>query len=707
MRRKGIKGRLTCAVLAIALGISLTTPTAFAKVTKQESVYVIAEPDGTTKSITVSDQLQGAADMTGTLKDVSELTDIKNVKGDETFEQNGKDITWNLNGADIYYQGKTEKQLPVSVKISYEFEGKEVNPKDIIGQSGKLKIHLSYVNNSISKKTINGESVDIATPFVMATGFILSGDNFSKVKIEGSGKVIDDGSKSIVVFIGFPGIKDSLNLSKKIADKLGDKLNPEFTIECETTEFEMKNTFTFASANLMNSLMDNGSGDTAIDLSKIDDKIDQMTSAVKKLDKGAGSLKDGVKKVKDGIGTLKDSIVKYANEGVKKLTSGIRELTGKVPALKSGVNKYINGVDTFASGTKAYVEGAGKITGGITKMNDALSAIDANMIKKLTDGLDAFAQGISAATDKDSLKKLSDGANAVSDGIGTVNSGINKVKDSFSNNDAAITGLETALAANEQVLAGLKTAKAAGAQGLDQAIATLEQTTEGEKRAITGLKTATAAQKLALAAVEDATSKEGKLGAGAAAVAGGVTKLTDGLGSLSNSANVAILKLGLSTMAAKLPELISGVKQLKAGGDKLSANDKKLISGAKALQKANKTMRSTMKKLTGGIAKLGEGAGKLDTATDQVVGGVDKLKNGADKLYDGAAKLSDGLSQFRKKAINKILDFYNDDIKTLIDRAREIVDAGKEYNSFSGIDSAMDGEVKFIIETEAVKADEE
>ncbi|MFR1255510.1 MAG: hypothetical protein ACLSCU_04685 [Eubacterium sp.] len=55
------------------------------------------------------------------------------------------------------------------------------------------------------------------------------------------------------------------------------------------------------------------------------------------------------------------------------------------------------------------------------------------------------------------------------------------------------------------------------------------------------------------------------------------------------------------------------------------------------------------------------------------------------------------------KGIKKLSDTYNDDIKTAIDRFKEVVNVGKEYKSFSGINSKMDGEVKFIIETEAVK----
>jgi putative membrane protein len=182
MRRKAFRS-VVCGVLAFSLAFA-TPITSSAKVTKQESVYVIANPDGSTKSITVSDQLQGAAGESGTIKDVSDLSDIKNVKGDETFDQNGQNLTWNLNGADIFYQGKTDKSLPVSVKLIYELDGAKVNPQDIVGESGKLKITVKYENNCIESKTVDGKSVEIARPFLMVTGRVLDGEQLKDVKID-------------------------------------------------------------------------------------------------------------------------------------------------------------------------------------------------------------------------------------------------------------------------------------------------------------------------------------------------------------------------------------------------------------------------------------------------------------------------------------------------------------------------------------------
>ena len=105
------------------------------RVSKDETVYVNADASGTEQEITVSRENAGTQK---NLKDETELENVKNVKGDETFEESGDAITWQTNGADIYYQGTTEKQLPVSMKMTYFLDGKEMSPEELKGQSGHL-----------------------------------------------------------------------------------------------------------------------------------------------------------------------------------------------------------------------------------------------------------------------------------------------------------------------------------------------------------------------------------------------------------------------------------------------------------------------------------------------------------------------------------------------------------------------------------------
>ena len=73
------------------------------KISKDESVYVNADESGATTKITVSNWLKNAG-INGTINDESDLKDIQNVKGDETFTQNGDDVQWSAGSNDIYYQ---------------------------------------------------------------------------------------------------------------------------------------------------------------------------------------------------------------------------------------------------------------------------------------------------------------------------------------------------------------------------------------------------------------------------------------------------------------------------------------------------------------------------------------------------------------------------------------------------------------------------
>ena len=186
------------------------------QVTKEESVYVNAGADGSVTGITVSDWLKNAG-INGTISDKSTLKDIQNVKGEETFEQNGEGLNWSAGSNDIYYQGTTDKELPVSVSLSYKLDGKEISPEELAGKSGKVEIHVKYTNHSSVRKKVNGEQEKMYTPFLMATGVILPTEKFTDVEVD-HGRIVNEGSNNIVVGFGVPGMVESLDLSGDTAE---------------------------------------------------------------------------------------------------------------------------------------------------------------------------------------------------------------------------------------------------------------------------------------------------------------------------------------------------------------------------------------------------------------------------------------------------------------------------------------------------------
>ena len=108
--RKIVTAALAAGISAVigASPVLAAGNTAKNEVTKEETVYVNTDADGTVQEIIVSDWLKNSGGA-GIVEDVSDLENIKNVKGNETFTQDGKSITWNTEDNDIYYQGTTDK----------------------------------------------------------------------------------------------------------------------------------------------------------------------------------------------------------------------------------------------------------------------------------------------------------------------------------------------------------------------------------------------------------------------------------------------------------------------------------------------------------------------------------------------------------------------------------------------------------------------
>ena len=626
------------------------------KISKDESVYVNADESGATTKITVSNWLKNAG-INGTINDESDLKDIQNVKGDETFTQNGDDVQWSAGSNDIYYQGTTDKELPVGVEIKYELDGKEIAAKDLLGQSGKLKITVSYTNKSKSIQTINGEKQEMYTPFVMATGIILPDDKFSNVEVD-DGKIINEGSNNIVVGFGMPGMAESLDLDEDAADKL-----PEgFTVTADVTNFSIGNTITFASPSILSDL----------ELDDIDD-LDDLENKLEKLVDSSEDLVDGSKKLSNKMGELEDKFDDY-QDGEKSLNKGIKDLVNGGTTLKKGVKDYTNGVDTLAKGTQSYVNGAKQITDGNKKLYEAVKDMPSSY-KEFSDGLQAYTKGVDTLADTKTAKQLTDGADAVTAGIGTLNENLGKLESSYDNYKFLADGLKAQAAQISD-----PTQKAT----ILAYVQKLEELYRGQKASV--------------GALVSATNKESTLKSGASQVAVGIKKVMTGAQTLSG--NSATLRSADQKLTSSIATLTASVKKLSEGSKTLSSNDRKLLAGAKKILKASKSVKSGSDKLINGANKLKKGSNKLHKATGKVADGIGKLSDGADDLYEG-------MDKFDQKGIQKLNNVYEDDIKTLKTRLEKLTDMSKDYTNFSGISKGMDGKVKFVIETAEVKKDDE
>lgn len=406
-KNRKIKRSLTTS-LAVGMSVMMGAVPVYAAgstdtqdVYKEETVYVNADATGNSDEVTVSDWLKNSGSVSGNLTDESILKEIKNVKGDETFTENGDQLTWNTAGEDIYYQGTTDKELPVSVKLTYFLDGKEVKPDELKGKSGHLKIQVQYTNNEKKTVTVDGKEEEVYTPFIMMTGMILPNETFSNVTID-NGKVISDGSRNIVVGFGMPGLKDSLDLDEETTKEAEDKgvtIPENFEMEADVTDFTMSSTFTVA----LTDLLDDMDMDNIIDVDSLKDSLNELEDAALELVSGSGTLADGASTLADGVSSYTAGADEL-NAGIQKYFGSNGELNGSVTEYVNGVGKVVKGVKDYTSGTNAlangvisYVAGEQKIAAGAAQLSQLSKGLE--QVQTAVDTLSKAADGKGEATD--------------------------------------------------------------------------------------------------------------------------------------------------------------------------------------------------------------------------------------------------------------------------------------------------------------------
>ncbi len=423
----------TSTARAIALGLSVSVASAMpaavtvqadaSSVSKEDTVYIMADAAGNETDTTVSSHLilDGAS---GSVKDASSLHDIINVKGDETFTDENGTLMWDAAGQDIYYQGKTDQASPVKVHLTFLLDGKKLSPDQLAGKSGHVKIQVQYENDADVTVSVDGASEHIKSPFLMMTGIILPPDTFSNVTID-NGRIVNTGSGDVVIGYGMPGLKDSLKLrdledklteetdkkdtsdedetldfdtaevKQKLRDGIEDlNISDTFEIEADVTDFSLGSTYTFALSDLFGDLTTSD----FLSVDGINEAMDKIKEAGTKLVDGSGELFDGTTELQEGYGKL--------DGGINALKDGVGELAEGSGTLKDGINKYVDGVDSLASGVTSYVGGVEQVADGIDSLTDLQKGI-----RELKKGLDTLNSGTDSSSD------LIKGINALNSGM--------------------------------------------------------------------------------------------------------------------------------------------------------------------------------------------------------------------------------------------------------------------------------------------------
>lgn len=641
---------------------------------KSETVYVIANADGSVQKLIVSDWLKNASGEK-LLADYTELSDVKNVKGDGQF--NGSQ--WDADGDDIYYQGTSDKALPVEMKITYYLDGNEISPEALAGKSGKVKIRFDYSNTMKKTVEVNGESCEIYVPFAVVTGTVLDNDKFTNIEIT-NGKLINDGDRSIAAGFALPGLQETLGIDAETLE-----IPAYVEITADVTDFELETTLTVATDELFAGTELGGELD-GLDTSD----LDKLADGVKQLMDGSSELYDGLSLLLEKSGELSDA--------VNELNGGSSDLAGYTAQLADGAQAVADG----ASQLSGYIDDLGNGLGQLDSNSEQLVSGAAQVFNTLLDtanaslkasGLDVPALTIENYSEvlKNVLANLDENA-VYSAAKAQVTSAVEAQR------SAVVAGVTAAVkkGALEQILAGASITNGDGSA----------MTAEQYQQAVSAgyINSATAS---AVSAQLDATMAT-------SAVQSRISTLTE-----QKIASLISDNMNGSTVQSKLSAAKAGAESIKALLAQLDSYNEfyegviaytdgvaSANSGAQQLEAGAATLSSGAAELSESAAKIAEGAAELNKYLTELNEAAAELPDGVKKLTDGSMQLSDGIKTLYDEGISKLLEFTEGDLKNIGGRLEAALDYACEYDTFGGKAEGTSGAVRFVWRTADISTED-
>lgn len=704
---------------------------------KDETVYILSGADGSVKKIIVSDLLQNALSSLS-LKDSSQLENIVNVNGEQGFTlgANGS-VQWNAEGGDIYYTGEINKELPVDIAVKYYLDGRELSAEDMKGKSGKAVIRFEYTNNQYETVKIDGRDEKIYVPFAVLTGVLLDNNIFRNAEAS-NGKIINDGDRTVIVGMAFPGLGDSLNID---SEKL--EIPDYFEITADVKDFEMSETFSVATNEIFNN----------INLDSMD-SIEDLNGDLEKLTEAVERLSDGSAALYEGLDTL---LVKSSEliEGIDKLVKGAEALKNGTSDLAEGSSQILQGSAQLSDGSRQLTEGSGQVLNGSSRLAEGLEELANNSAALNAGSKQVFDTLLAAATAQINAAGLDIPDLTAENYRQVLEQALASLNDEDIRNLAYKTAeneVRKAVAAKEEEIRAavaeavkaeisVKVTAAVRENVEAQVLASLGYTKEQYQAAVkaglvseeqqAGIKAAVNAQmesdgvKALIAQNTESQMQSEEVQTLIAQKTAEQEELLirQNLDSpeVRQKTEKAIAEAAegrerIKSLIAQLDsynEFYTGLNRYTAGVDQAAEGASKLQAGAEALNKGASDLNSGAGALNAGADELNAGAVQLDKGAKQLYEGLLTLQgsapaliDGITQLRDGARELSEGMTEFKEQGVRKLIDAADGDIKGLVDRIKAAADVSERYNSFSGIDGEMIGKVRFVYRTDGISKED-
>ena len=484
-------GSLTAALAAEGDGQGAAAPTDSAtpapatnNTPKDEVVYATLSATGAVDDVYVVNVL--SPEKPGKVIDFGTYTSVQNLTDASGVEKGTESVTVEVKGDSLSYQGDQGKQpLPWDIAVSYELDGKRIEPSDLGGKSGSLAMVVTTKKNaSVDPAFFDNYLLQITVPFVS--------DKTTDVATE-EGQIALAGSNTQVTFTGMPG-KDGT-----------------FKVTAQVTDFELGG-ISFAAVPFSMGIESPNAEGLVSGFRQLGDGVGQLKSGAEGLASGAGSLASGMGQTASGLGGLAggaDGLAGGANDlagGAGQVVAGSQELAGGAAGLVGGLQAYQEALQAQASDARGQVQ-------DITMLQKAYEDASKKYVEAFAEAYSDAARQPGATPDAAAAATAVENANMqlALEQLVTASAGNAGALGAAGALDGAALGVGSA--SDQQSLLGGATALSAGATSL----------TEGVQGIASG------ATSLASGATD--------LASGANQAASGAGQLVDGANQLSSGAN--------------------------------------------------------------------------------------------------------------------------------------------------------------------------
>lgn len=735
--------RRTGAASAVVLAALTTSgPGAFAAaaagedkvdVVNTETVQVYMDAEGTVESLRVYEQLV----LTGTgkvdIENPVSTKGLRNLDGFGGFDvEDGEQVgTFDVEGtARARSVSDYDGKLPLDIDVDYSLNGKTVQPGDVVGEDGRLKVDFTVENVTSESREVSvpdgkggtvTRMVDVAIPMVGSLTTVAP-SNFTDVKSDQANMAGDGkgGTKLTFTMTLFPPIgaaRATFGYTAAITDGVVPRIDvsalpvnplrsPSFKTAASSyqsgadTGAQLADGALEIDANLLK--LRDGAGDLLAGLLKLHAGSQELQSGLAgKAAPGARTLADGTgkavagsDKVAAGAGELSAGLTR-ADTGGTRLDAGAGQLVQGQKALAAGLEKLYAGVDALPARVQAQVTGdpqyqaltgaLAAVLAGIGTLADQPQADPAD--NTLLGGLNGLKYGLRYPAGSDCVNAPATRC-GILDGIDTVKAGIDAQLAGSGALGAALTAARTSVGcATDPVCAGNLDAIIPGLSALPSK---LKQASEalgalsdaGDDRMIPGINLMRSRISTGVSPAACATNPSA-CGAREAllAVQGGIPQLVE---AVSNNIRATLLgAIGTGEAGCDTSKTLQcGANALATGTLELSAGVDELVSGLGLLRD--------------GGSQLAIGAGDLADGLDQIDGGANELADGLGDAADGSQRLANGLGQAAAGA------------PKLVDGAGRLSKEGTQVIAGKGAETAQDyGTLYAVLHEGAARADAE